>query len=416
METDDEILKAVDARQDEWLELVTELVRRPSPNPPGDTREAADYVAGQLRRRGHPAELISGQETMPNVLATLDNGPGRHLILNGHLDTFPITGAAEWTREPYGGEISDGRIFGRGVSDMKAGMVASIAAFCLLGERRSAWSGRVTLAAVADEETMGPWGANYLVDQQPRLRGDAALIGEPSTPRTVRFGERGMVWVRLVGRGQSAHGAYPHAGWNAITAIAAALQDLRELETVAWPVPREVTQRIDEARTATDALLGPGASDTLASLTVNVGVIRGGTKVNLVADHCEAEVDIRLPPGATSGDVLRHVGRVVRRHHGMRYEILHLSEPNWTSPDLPFMQIVRQAVTRVRGEAPFFNISSPGTDSRVFRRVGIPVAVFGPTPYGMGQADEHVTVADFLDTVRVHALSALEFLRRDSRS
>jgi succinyl-diaminopimelate desuccinylase len=70
----------------------------------------------------------------------------------------------------------------------------------------------------------------------------------------------------------------------------------------------------------------------------------------------------------------------------------------------------------VRGEAPFFNISSPGTDSRVFRRVGIPVAVFGPTPYGMGQADEHVTVADFLDTVRVHALSALEFLGRDSRS
>jgi acetylornithine deacetylase/succinyl-diaminopimelate desuccinylase-like protein len=94
----------------------------------------------------------------------------------------------------------------------------------------------------------------------------------------------------------------------------------------------------------------------------------------------------------------------------MHYEILHLSEPNWTKPDLPFMQLVREAVTRVRGEAPFFNISGPGTDSRVFRRVGIPVAVFGPTPYGMGAADEYVTVADYLDTVRVHALSALSFL------
>jgi succinyl-diaminopimelate desuccinylase len=413
MDPGEEILKAVEARQDEWVGLLTDLVRRPSPNPPGDTREAAALVAGHLERRGHRAEVIAGQPTMPNVLATLDNGAGRHLILNGHLDTFPVGHNARWTRDPFGGEVADGRIFGRGVSDMRAGVTASIAAFCLLAERRAAWTGRVTLAAVADEETMGPWGANYLVDRHPRLRGDAVLIGEPSTPRTVRFGERGMVWVRLVASGQSAHGAYPHAGSNAIFPVAAALQALRELEAAPWAVPREVTTRIDEAREATDALLGAGASDTLASVTVNAGLVRGGTKINLVADHCEAEVDIRLPPGASTGEVLRHVGRIVRRHAGMRYEVLHLSEPNWTSPDLPFMQIVGQAVTRVRGEAPFFNISSPGTDSRVFRRVGIPVAVFGPTPYGMGAADEHVTVADFLDTVRVHALSSLEFLRPD---
>jgi succinyl-diaminopimelate desuccinylase len=415
MDRDDEILQAVDARQGEWLELLTGLVRRPSPNPPGDTREAAAFVAEALERRGHRVQVVAGQPTMPNLLATLDNGPGRHLILNGHLDTFPVGDAAGWTRDPFGGELADGRIFGRGVSDMKAGVAASIAAFCLLAERRQAWAGRVTLAAVADEETMGPWGANYLVDHEPRLRGDAALIGEPSTPRTVRFGERGMVWVRLTARGQSAHAAYPHAGWNAIFAVAEALQELRALEALPWPVPREVADRIEEARAATDALLGPGAADTLASVTVNAGVVRGGTKINLVADRCEAEVDVRLPPGVSTGEVLRHVGRVARRHHGMRYEVLHLSEPNWTSPDLPFMQVVQRAVTRVRGEAPHFNISSPGTDSRVFRRVGIPVAVFGPTPYGMGAADEHVTVADFLDTVRVHALSALQFLRPDGQ-
>src|SRR5581483_7007352 len=169
---------------------------------------------------------------------------------------------------------------------MKAGVAASIATFCLLAERRAAWHGRLTLAAVADEETMGPWGANYLVDREPKLRGDAVLIGEPSTPRTVRFGERGMVWVRLSARGQAAHGAYPHAGWNAIFAVAAALGELRALEAGTWPVPREVTARIDEARAATDALLGPGASDLLSAVTVNAGLIEGGTKVNLVADHC----------------------------------------------------------------------------------------------------------------------------------
>jgi succinyl-diaminopimelate desuccinylase len=412
MDTRDELSQAIGDRQEEWLALVVALVRRPSVNPPGDTRAAAAAVAEYLARHGHRSEVIAPQATMPNVLAVVDNGPGRHLVLNGHLDTFPVGDPARWTRDPFGGEVTDGKVYGRGVSDMKAGLAASLAAFCLLAERRGAWRGTLTLAAVADEETMGPWGANYLVDHHPRLRADAVLIGEPSTPRTVRFGERGMVWVRLVARGQSAHAAYPHAGWNAITAVAAALQELGALETVRWPVPREVTARIDEARAATDALLGAGASDLLSAVTVNPGLIAGGTKVNLVADACQAEVDFRLAPGVSTGEILREVGRVVRRHRGMRYEVLHLSEPNWTSPDLPFMQIVRDAVTRVRGEAPFFNISSPGTDSRVFRRVGIPVAVFGPTPYGMGAADEHVTVAEYLDTVRVHALAALEFLQR----
>ncbi len=413
MEADEELLGAVTARQAEWLALVSELVRRPSPNPPGDTRAVAACVVESLARHGHRAEIVSGQPALANVLVSLDNGPGRHLILNGHLDTFPVGAATPWTRDPFDGAVSDGRIHGRGVSDMKAGVAASIATFCLLAERRAAWHGRLTLAAVADEETMGPWGANYLVDREPKLRGDAVLIGEPSTPRTVRFGERGMVWVRLSARGQAAHGAYPHAGWNAIFAVAAALGELRALEAGTWPVPREVTARIDEARAATDALLGPGASDLLSAVTVNAGLIEGGTKVNLVADHCRAEVDIRLPPGVSTGEILRQVGRIVRGHRGLACEVLHLSEPNWTSPDLPFMGIVRDAVTRVRGEVPFFNISGPGTDARVFRRVGIPVAVFGPTPYGMGGADESITVADYLDTVRVHALSALRFLAGD---
>ncbi len=411
MSESERILNTIAERQDGLLRLLTELVRRPSVNPPGDTRDVLAYVVEYLRERGHPSAVVAPQETMPNAVAVIENGPGRHLILNGHLDTFPVGDPALWERDPFSGEVTDGKIFGRGVSDMKAGVAASIAAFCLLSELRSAWRGTLTLAVVSDEETMGPWGANYLVDHEPKLRADAVLIGEPSTPRTVRFGERGMVWVRLTARGQSAHGAYPHQGWNAIFDVTEALGELRELERLSWSVPEEVLTRITEARDATDQLLGPGATDLLSAVTVNAGVITGGTKVNLVADFCQAEVDIRLAPGVTTGEILGHVGRVVRQHRGMRYEVLHLSEPNWTSPDLPFMQTVRNVVTAVRGQEPFFNISSPGTDSRVFRRVGIPVAVFGPTPYGMGAANEYITLRDYLDTVRVHALSALEFLQ-----
>ena len=407
----DEILKRIDERRDDALALVTELVCRPSENPPGDTRAAAAWVAEWLRKAGHTPEVIEAKETLSNVVAVIDNGPGRSLILNGHLDTFPVGDHALWTRDPFGGAVADGKIHGRGVADMKAGTAASIFAFCLLGELKAAWKGRLIIAAVADEETMGPWGANYLVDHHPKLTADATLIGEPSTPGTVRFGEKVMVWIALESRGASSHSAYPHHGWNAIFDVADALRELRELEAFPWPVPEEFLRRVDEARESTTAMLRQGATDILSSVTVNAGVISGGTKINLTADRCRAEVDIRVPPGVATAEILRAVGRIVRRHRGMTYELIQRSEPNWTSPSHEFLQLVRETATAVTGTPPFFNISAPGTDSRVFRRAGIPTAVFGPTPYGLGGADEHVTVQDYLDTIRVHALTALGFLQ-----
>src|SRR5215813_12776088 len=392
MDARDQILKQIDERQEEWLRLLSELVRRPSENPPGDTRAAADCVVEHLKRQGHAPEVIQPQPAIVNVVAATDRGPGRSVILNGHLDTFPVGDRSGWERDPFSGDIVDGKVFGRGVSDMKAGTTASLIAFCLLSELRDAWKGRLTFAAVADEETMGPWGANYLLDHHPKLRADAVIIGEPSTPSTVRFGEKGMVWFTLTARGQMSHSAYPHHGWNAIFEVVAALTELRELEAMTWPVPEEFLRSIDEARAATTAMLGGGTTDILSSVTVNAGVIEGGTKINLTPDHCRAEVDVRVPPGVSTAVILR-------------------SEPNWTSPSHEFLQSVRKTATAVCGEAPYFNISAPGTDSRVFRRVGMPVAVFGPTPYFLGAANEHVTVRDYLDVIRVHALSALEFLR-----
>jgi succinyl-diaminopimelate desuccinylase len=408
----DQILHRIATSEDLALALVTELVRRPSENPPGDTRAAAAWVDEWLRKAGHTPEVIEAKPTLTNVVAVIDNGPGRSLILNGHLDTFPVGDRARWTRDPFDGAVEDGKIYGRGVADMKAGTAASTFAFCLLGELTSAWKGRLILATVADEETMGPWGANYLVDHHPKLTADATLIGEPSTPGTVRFGEKGMVWIALESRGASSHSAYPHHGWNAIFDVAEALGELRQLEAHPWPVPEEFLRRVDEARDFTTAMLRQGTTDVLSSVTVNAGVITGGAKINLTAEHCRAEVDIRVPPGVSTAEILRAVGRILRRHRGMTYELIQRSEPNWTSPSHEFLQLVRDAATSVTGTQPFFNISAPGTDSRVFRRIGIPTAVFGPTPYSLGGPDEHVTVKDYLDTIRVHALSALAFLAR----
>ena len=310
-----DLLTRCEAGRDRWLALVSELVRRPSENPPGDVQAVTGWLAEWLTARGLAPRVIAPrpQEGLVNLVVTVDGqGPGRHVILNGHTDTFPVGDRRLWSTDPFSGRVADGKIHGRGVADMKGGLAASAAAFVLLAERREAWRGRLTLAVVCDEETMGPWGANWLVDQEPRLRGDAVIIGEPSAPTVIRFGERGFVWLRIVTEGRSSHAAYPHHGWNAIAAMTEILAALRGLETRAWAVPEDFLRTVDTGRALTDDLLGAGATDVLSSVNVNLGTIRGGTKINLTADRCEAEVDIRLPPGVPGALVLQQVGRIVR--------------------------------------------------------------------------------------------------------
>ena len=410
-----ELLTRIQSHEAEALTLLSELIKRPSENPPGDVREATAYLAEWLRQRKLPPRVIAPrpEEGLVNFVVDVEGrGSGRHLILNGHTDTFPVGDRGLWTRDPFSGLVADGKIHGRGVADMKGGLAASVVAFTLLAGLSGAWRGRLTLAAVCDEETMGPWGANWLVDQDPKLRGDAVIIGEPSSPKTIRFGERGFVWVRVTTRGQSSHAAYPHHGWNAIVAMTAIVQELRGLETRPWPVPEDFLKTIDAARATTDELLGAGATDVLSSVNVNLGTIRGGTKINLTADFCEAAVDIRLPPGVPGASALREVGRVVRSHRGATYEVLRRSEPNYSPPEHELFATMSRNVTEVCGAAPGLTIGAPATDSRVFRRAGMPVAIFGPRPWNLGAADEHITVEDYLDTVRVHALTALDFLAR----
>ena len=132
---------------------------------------------------------------------------------------------------------------------------------------------------------MGPWGANYLVDRDPKLRGDAVIIGEPSSPQTIRFGERGFVWIKVITRGQSSHSAYPNHGWNAINAMTRILTELRGLETRPWPIPDDFIRTIDAARQTTDALLA-AVPRTAVVRDVNPAS-SGEDEDHLTADYCE---------------------------------------------------------------------------------------------------------------------------------
>ncbi len=397
--------------RDRIIGAVQAMVQIPSENPPGDTTAIFDHVTRLMERQGLDFEVVAPQPTMPNLVASFDGGqPGRHLVLNGHLDVFPAGDPALWQVDPFSGAIRDGKLYGRGVTDMKVGTTASILTYAYLAELRQHLKGRLTLTAVSDEETFGPWGARYLIEHRPDVLGDCVLNGEPSTPVAVRFGEKGILWLEIAVATAGGHGAYAQVSRNAIKALAAIVRELEAVEATPVTIPDDVAARIEAARAAYDSALGPNATDVLRRVTVNIGTIHGGLKVNMIAADCRAEVDIRCPIGVPTAVPLEAVEAIVARHQGATLRVLNRSEPNAVAPDHELIGIVQRNAEQITGIRPQPAISLGGTDCRLWRLKGIPAVVYGPTPNGMGQPDEYVTLDELLSVVHVHVLSAFDYL------
>jgi len=204
-----ELLERIESDREVLLGFFRRFIRCRSPNPPGDTREAAGHIRQFLAQHGADFRVIAPSEIMPNIVATFEGGkPGRHLALNGHIDVFPVGDGAGWTHDPWGAELVDGRIYGRGACDMKRRTTAAIFTLLYLRELRAELHGRLTLSAVSDEETFGPYGARYLFEHHPEIFGDSCLSGEPSSPWTLRFGEKGPLWLEFIVRTKSAWRLY----------------------------------------------------------------------------------------------------------------------------------------------------------------------------------------------------------------
>jgi succinyl-diaminopimelate desuccinylase len=152
------------------------------------------------------------------------------LALNGHIDCFPV--GAGWTHDPWGAELVNGHIYGRGACDMKCGTAASVLTFLYLCGLRDKLHGRSTLSAVSDEETFGPYGARYLSEHHPEVFGDTCLNGEPSSPWTLRFGEKGPLWLEFTVHTKDAHGAYTQASKSATAIAAKIIGALETLENI----------------------------------------------------------------------------------------------------------------------------------------------------------------------------------------
>ena len=407
----DSLTQWIDNERERIISFLQAFIRCKSPNPPGDTTEAARHIMDFLRNEELEFRVIAPEATMPNLIATFDGArAGKHLVLNGHIDVFPVGDGTGWAEDPWGGEIVNGKIYGRGACDMKAGTTASIFTYVFLHRLRDRLKGRLTLTAVSDEETFGPWGARYLVKHHPEVLGDCVLNGEPGSPYTVRFGEKGPLWLEFKIRTRGAHGAYTHASESAIKVAQRLIGDLELVTEIEPAVSDNIARSLEAARESVEKAMGKGAADIVSKVTLNIGVIEGGLKVNMVPFACRFEADIRLPLGVTKEKVMAVVGKVLARYPQASVTEINFNPPSYCAPDSAMVGIIQKNVETLGGFKPTPIVSLGGTDARLWRYRDIPAYVYGPFPHGMGSTDEHVDVEEFLHIVRVHALSAYDYL------
>ncbi len=396
------------ARQSDLFALCSRLVQIPSENPPGDTTKLASFIRDYLVSRGIEVGWHEPMAGRPNLVATLGSG-GPNLVLAGHLDEFPA--GQGWTRPPFSGAIEDGRIWGRGAGDMKAGLAVALTVASLIRGMEVPLAGTLTLAFASDEETGGAWGTQWLLANVPAVHGDACLIGESSGTWSAGIGEKGVLWLRLRASGISGHAAYQQ-GTSAVGAIRAALGAVERLDGRRAKAEAGVARVIRRQRPSAERWWGRGTGRLADTVAVSVGTLQGGGQVNLIPEAAMAEVDVRVPPGFTTAAIENEARRRIKQAAGDSVEgdVFNQCDPYVTPPDSRLVTLVLDNARTLNTKKVLPVVRLGYTDGRFFRRAGIPTVVYGPAVQNMGGPDECIETADLLEVARVHAGAVLDML------
>lgn len=399
MTTYPEVFEAID--QTAPIDLVATLVQTPShPGVPHQEAAVVAALAEFLERGGLRPQLEEVTDGRPNLMCSVQGpAPGPHLVLCGHTDTVPLNATDPGVG--FSGTIRDGRILGRGTTDMKGAVAAMAAALVALHRTGFLVSGRVTLAAVIDEE-IESLGAEHLISSG--FTADGAIVGEP-TQNQICIGHKGLEWLEIVFSGKAAHGGTPTAGINAIDAAAAFVHRVRT----------GLLQRFD-ARA--DSLLGPP--------TLNFSTIRGGDQPSTVAASCVLTADRRSLPGETYEQVCaeleRELAAIEAEMPGLRTTLGRLPGGMATlehvalktSPSEAIVEAVASAYREVCGRAGEFSAFPAWTDGALLSAfAGIPTLILGPGDLAVAHSpEESVEIAQVIEAARIYAVAAAEFCGR----
>lgn len=360
------------------LTLTQEIVRINTINPPGREDACARHLGHILEAAGFSLDYHAIDEGRSNLVARIGNGQGAPLCFTGHIDTVPL-GAAHWKRDPFAGETDAGRLYGRGTSDMKAGVAAFVVAAAKLAPKLRNTPGLVLIITAAEET--GCEGAFKLVRERDLGRAGAIVVAEP-TSNYPFVGHKGAFWLRARAHGVTAHGSMPERGVNAVYKAARAVGALERF-------------RFD---TPPHALMGQS--------TLNVGSFHGGLNINSVPDEAVVAIDIRTVPGTRHAQLLRQLAQHVGDDATL--EVMMDLESIYTPPEQEWMQSVFDIMQPVLGERPQPRAATYFTDAAALvpALAGPPTVILGPGEPQMAHQTDEYCVMDRIGA-SVHAFEQI---------
>ena len=387
-EREGDIADAVDRAR--LVDRLDRLVRTRSENPPGEEAAAGRLAVEMCRELGGDVAVHEFAAGRPNVVARWESGPGPTLGYCSHLDVVPAGDPSLWDHDPFGADIADGRLHGRGACDAKGPIAAALEAVAALRDAGVELGGTLELELVSDEETMGFVGAARLVGDGV-CRPDFAIVGEPTSLRVVHA-QRGACWLELTTRGLAGHGSAPERGRSAIRHMA---------EIVLW---------LDET-------LPDVSHPVLGGPSINVGTIAGGEKVNIVPARCVIEIDRRLIPGETPESVVRGVRSAIelakRRFPEIDadVEVSFCAQPFEIDERAPLVTTVAGATAAATGAEARLMGFRGASDARFFADADIDVVVCGPGDIALAHtAREHIDLGELEQAAVAYALAFARLL------
>ena len=417
----DALRKAILARREALIEMTQNLIRVPTINPPGENyREACEVVARRLRPLGFETRLLRATGTPGdsaryprwNLLARRDGArPGRRVHFNGHIDVVEV--GHGWSVDPFGGELIDGRVHGRGACDMKGGIATAVIAAEAFLEIRPDHPGSIEFSATADEETGGYGGVAWLAEQGAFNDVDHVIIPEPLNKDRVCLGHRGVWWAEVETFGRIAHGSMPFLGDCAARHMGAVLA---EMEETLFPA-------LAARRTAM-----PVAPPAARASTLNINSLHGGQAEPepgftgwpspVVPDRCRMVIDRRFLVEDDLAEVKAEFRAMLdratrRRPFDYVLRDMHEVRPTMTDRAAPVVVAVSRAIERALGR-PAEYVVSPGTyDQKHIDRIGRlrNCIAYGPGILDLAhQPDEYVAVDDMVEAAVVMGLALADLL------
>ena len=415
----DRVVAEIDRAADEIVQFTADLVRIPTVNPPGDEYAAcAHFLGDHLKRHAYDVEYIVAdgrpehtvRHPRVNVVGSRrGTGGGPVVHLNGHIDVVPAGGG--WTVDPFGGVAHDGRIYGRGVCDMKAGIAAALFASEAIERADVRLPGTIEISGTVDEESGGFAGVAWLAEtgRIAKARTDYVIIPEPLNVDRICVGHRGVYWFELTTTGRIAHGSMPFLGVSAIDGMTEVLAAIR----------RDLEPALARRMTAM-----PVVPEAARHATINVNAVEGGQPIGgiqtpCVADRCRAVFDRRflIEEGLAlaKDEIATLVQRALAGMPGVAYELrdLMVVDPVLTPHGSPVVGAIGGAIERVLGTAATL-VASPGTydHKHIARIAGIPHCVaYGPGELELAhRPDESCRVSDLVNATKVIALATLDLM------